>query len=147
MDYLTFNTRSNRVVIISSVITKIFFNPVQYRDGHISTCLIRTLVIYLCYAYCACASYIFVIVTRYLFICASYLLLSFIYSVHCSIINSFVVRFHSSSTLLLHSLFIVWKEKVQFWSWTVIRYFNPITCSILSYESINIIKQNPPTLS
>ncbi len=37
----------------------------QYRDGHISTCLIKTLVIYLCCGYCACASYLFIIVTRY----------------------------------------------------------------------------------
>jgi hypothetical protein len=28
MGYLTINTQSNRVVIISSVITRIFFNPV-----------------------------------------------------------------------------------------------------------------------
>jgi hypothetical protein len=41
---------------------------VQYRDVHISTCLIKTLVIHL---YCARASYLFVIVTRYLFIFAS----------------------------------------------------------------------------
>jgi hypothetical protein len=38
MGYLTINTRSNRVVIISSVITRIFFNSVQCLDGHISTC-------------------------------------------------------------------------------------------------------------
>ncbi len=37
MGYLTINTRSNRVVIISSVITRILFNSVQCRDGHIST--------------------------------------------------------------------------------------------------------------
>ncbi len=38
MGYLTINTRSNRVVIISSVITRIYFNSVQCLDGHISTC-------------------------------------------------------------------------------------------------------------
>jgi hypothetical protein len=38
MGYLTINTQSNRVVIISSVITRIFFNPVQCLGGHISTC-------------------------------------------------------------------------------------------------------------
>ncbi len=38
MGYLTINTRSNRVVMISSVITRIFFNSVQCLGGHISTC-------------------------------------------------------------------------------------------------------------
>ncbi len=38
MGYLTINTQSNRVVIISSVITRIFLNSVQCLDGHISTC-------------------------------------------------------------------------------------------------------------
>ncbi len=37
MGYLTINTRSDRVVIISPVITRIFFNSVQWLDGHIST--------------------------------------------------------------------------------------------------------------
>jgi hypothetical protein len=37
MGYLTINTWSDRVVIISPVITRIFFNSVQWRDGHIST--------------------------------------------------------------------------------------------------------------
>jgi hypothetical protein len=36
MRYLTFNTWSNRVLIISSIITKIFFNSVQCLNGHIS---------------------------------------------------------------------------------------------------------------
>jgi hypothetical protein len=37
MGYLTINTRSNRVEIISSVITRIFLSSVQCLDGHIST--------------------------------------------------------------------------------------------------------------
>ncbi len=37
MGYLTINSRSNRVVIISSITTRIFFNSVQCLDGHIST--------------------------------------------------------------------------------------------------------------
>jgi hypothetical protein len=37
MGYLTVNTRSNRVVIISSITARIFFNSVQCLDGHIST--------------------------------------------------------------------------------------------------------------
>jgi hypothetical protein len=52
---------------------------VQYRDGHISTYIIKTLVIYLCCAYCACASYIFIIATPYFLFVLRYLLLSFIY--------------------------------------------------------------------
>jgi Ca2+/Na+ antiporter len=57
MGYLTIYTRSNRVVIISSVITRIFFNSVQCLDGHLSTYSINTLVIYLCCALYSCASY------------------------------------------------------------------------------------------
>ncbi len=45
MGYLTANTRSSRVVIISSVITRIFFNSVQSRDGHISTYRLRKKVL------------------------------------------------------------------------------------------------------
>jgi hypothetical protein len=36
MGYLTINARSNRVVVISSVITRIFFNSVQCLDSHFS---------------------------------------------------------------------------------------------------------------
>jgi hypothetical protein len=54
---------------------------VQCRDCHISTCLIKTLMSYLCCAYCALCHlsihYLFVVVC-YLFICACYSLLSFI---------------------------------------------------------------------
>jgi hypothetical protein len=59
MGYLTINTRSNRVVIISSVITRIFFNPVQCLDGHISTCfnkdtrdLFMLCIMLMCQYYC-----------------------------------------------------------------------------------------------
>ncbi len=144
MGYLTFNTRSNRVAIISSVIDiltlcntwTVTFQPVS----------IKTLVIYLCCAYCACASYIFVIITRYLFICAHYSLLSFIYFVHCSTLYLFCGSISFSSIpLFYHSLFIVSKRKVQFWSWTVFRYFDPV--QVQHHESINIIQQTPPTLS
>ncbi len=44
-DECTFNTRANRVVIVSSVIIKIF-NPVQVLDGHISMFLNDTLVLF-----------------------------------------------------------------------------------------------------
>jgi hypothetical protein len=51
MGYLTIITRSNRVVIVSSVITRIFFiYSGQCLNGHISTFSIKTLVIYLCCA-------------------------------------------------------------------------------------------------
>jgi hypothetical protein len=36
--YLTINTRSNRVVFMCSLITRIFFNSVHCLGGHISTC-------------------------------------------------------------------------------------------------------------
>jgi hypothetical protein len=64
------NTRSNRVAIISSVIARIFFNPVQYRDGHIFNLFNKdTREVFILCIY-ACASYLFVIVIHYLFICA-----------------------------------------------------------------------------
>ncbi len=56
-------------------------------------------MIYLCCAYCACASYIFIIITRYLFLCAHYLLLSFIYFVHCSTL--FILLFDFISSIFL----------------------------------------------
>jgi hypothetical protein len=47
IQFHTFNTGANRVVIVCSVITKIF-NPMQVLDGHISTFLNDTRVLILC---------------------------------------------------------------------------------------------------
>ncbi len=58
MGCLTINTQANRVVIISTVITRIFFNSVQCLDSHISTCFNKDTLIYLFCAQCSCASYI-----------------------------------------------------------------------------------------
>ncbi len=116
MGYLTINIWSKRVVIISSVITKIF-NPVQYQCGHISTYFNKD-TRELQYLYCACCalcqlsihnrSSLFLIVYRYsLFI---YLCSLFIIVVHLFFplfdFYSFCFRFCSFSILLL-SLFVV----------------------------------------
>jgi hypothetical protein len=67
--YLTINTQLNRVVIISSVITKIFFNSVQCLDGHISTCfnkdtldLFMLCIMLMCQLYCV----VFYIVVQFI---------------------------------------------------------------------------------
>jgi hypothetical protein len=69
MGYLTINTQSNRVVIISSVITRIFFNSVQCLDGHILTCfnkdtrdLFMLCIVLMCQLYCV----LFIIVVRFI---------------------------------------------------------------------------------
>jgi hypothetical protein len=95
---------------------------VQFRDGHISTCLIKTLVIYLCCAYCACASYNSLsLLVIYLFV-LRYSLLSFIYFVYCStFIFCFVVRFFFIDSLVRCSL---QKEKKC--------HFDPELCSGIS---------------
>jgi hypothetical protein len=115
MGYLTIYTRSNRVVIISSVITRIVFYSVQCLDGRISTYSIKTLVIYLCCALYSCASYsvhYFIIVARYYYCC------SFILFV-VRLFRSFFVQLLLSfdSLLFIYSLFIVhWSE----WAITII---------------------------
>jgi hypothetical protein len=67
----------------------------QYRDGHISTCI---------YIVHVPVVYSLLLLVIYLFV-LRYLLLLFIYFVHCSTIIRFVVRFPFPSILLL--LFIV----------------------------------------
>jgi hypothetical protein len=114
MGYLTINTRSNRVVIISSVITRIFFNSVQSLDGYISTCfnkdthdLFMLCIMLVCQLYC---------VDLLLFFNLFYCCLTFIQ--FCS---SFVRLLFSFDSFASHcSLF---KEKIQFWSWIVFQVF------------------------
>jgi hypothetical protein len=103
MGYLTINTRSNRVVIISSVITRIFFNSVQCMDGHISTyfnkgsrdlfmlytmlaCQLYRVVFYYC-----CSIYFIVVQFSFEFLfvfCSTFVFIQFfaflLFIVHCS---------------------------------------------------------------
>ncbi len=116
----------------------------QYWDGHILTCLIKTLVIYLYCAYYACASYLFV----WLFVIfASYSLLSFIYFVRCLTIHSFccLISFLINSLLFRCSLFKRGKTNSDPELYSGISI--PSTVQHHQYESINIIQQTPPTLS
>ncbi len=119
----------------------------QYRDGHISTCLIKTLVIYFC-AYCACASYIFIIITHFFI----YLYSLFVIVVHlfCSLFDSFcfVVRFHFINSFVLPFVVHCFKEKSSILILNCVQVFRScIPVQHHLYESINIIQQTPPTLS
>ncbi len=129
----------------------------QCRDGHISTCLIKTLVNYLCCAYCALCQlsirYLFIVV-HYLFICAHYSLLSFIYFVHCSTFHpcccSILSFFDSFTFIILCALFK--REKIQFNSDPGLcsRYFDPVQVNLHTTSSMWVNKhhkQTAPTLS
>ncbi len=80
-----------------------YFNSEQYRDSHISTCLIKTHVIYLYCVYGHCASY------GYLLFVYRYSLFIYLCSLSIVIINLFhaLFDFHSSccSTFVLLRLF------------------------------------------
>jgi hypothetical protein len=136
-------------LIISSVITSQgYFNSVLYWDSHISTCSIKTLVIYLHILCISCLCQLIVFVIYY---CCS----SFIIVVHlfCSLFNSnlFFVR------LLFHcSLFK--RKRFNSDPGLYSRYFDPIIPADQQFtvvqeyhhhicKSINIIHQTAPTLS
>jgi hypothetical protein len=123
------------------------FNPVQYRDAHISTCFNKdTCDLFMLCILSSCQLFII--------ICAHYSLLSFIHFVHCStlslfccsilfFINSFVLPFvvhyfeEKSAILILNCVQIFWSR--------CSRLSNLQT--IINTDSINIIQQTPPTLS
>jgi hypothetical protein len=96
MGYFTVSTRSNRVVIISSVITRISFNSMQFLDGHISTYfnndsreLLMLCIILMCQLYR---------VDLIIVVCLFYSLFDFC-SFYCSIFVSF------DSFAFIYSLF------------------------------------------
>jgi hypothetical protein len=111
MGYLTFNTRSNRVVIIifrnhKDILTLCNTGTVTFQPASI-----KILVNYLFYAYCLCASYI-----RYHYLLFIYSCLLFVIVIHlfCSLFDFFhiVVRFNFSWILLLLSFIVhCFKEK------------------------------------
>jgi hypothetical protein len=124
---------------------------VQYRDSHISTYSIKTLVIYLYCAYCAlCQLIVFVIY----YCCSLFIVVIYLFSL--------LLDSHLLFVRLLINCFLFKREKIQFWSWTVFHVFRSrsstrCTCSTLvpaeqEYrqhlcKSINIIHQTAPTLS
>jgi hypothetical protein len=129
MDYLNFNTRSNRVVIISSIIKRIFLTLCNTGTVTFQPVSIKTLVIYIYVHMCSCQ------------LVPIYTLLSFIYFVHCSTIYSFVFISHQFFVLLF-------KRKRTI---LILNLFSgisiPLTVHHHQYESLNIIQQTPPTLS
>jgi hypothetical protein len=150
MGYLTFNTRLNRVVIISSQ-SQGYFNSVQYQDSHISTYSIKTLVIYL---YCAYYALCQLSYSLFIYFC---LLLIVVVNLFCSLLD-----FNLFFVFTFVSLFKFKREKIQFWSWIVFQVFRSCSsthcmCSTTvpaeqEYyhhlcKSINIIHQTAPTLS
>jgi hypothetical protein len=116
--------------------------------------LLKTIVNYLCCAYCALCQLLFVIhYLLFIYLCSLFLL-SFIYFVHCSTFPStflFELFFFDSFVfIILCALFK--REKIQFNSDPGLcsRYFNPIVPVQVHHhlcKSINIIQQTAPTLS
>ncbi len=143
MQYLTINTRSNRVVINSSVITRIFFISVQCLDSHISTCFNKDTRDFFYVVHNA----------RVPVISCSILLLLF--NFHLSFVRllfDFVfIRFFAFNCFLAHcSLFKrkLFNSNPGLYS----RYFNHTVPLYRKYhhhlcKSINIIHQTAPTLS
>jgi hypothetical protein len=149
MGYLTINTRSNGVVIISSVITRIFQLCAMLGRSHLNFFNKDT--------------YAFLILCK-IFMCqliVHYLLLLFIIYRCCSFIL-FIVRlfrlslfnFCSHSILLLSftHCFVVQKKRFNSDPGLYSRYFDPAVPVVQEYphhlcKSINIIHQTAPTLS
>ncbi len=106
----------------------------QYRDGNISTCLIKTLVNYLCCACCALCqlsySLFFYRYSLFIYLCSLFIIV-FIH-LFCSCSFSFI----HCSIFVLCSLFK--RENIQFWSWTVFQVFQSC-CSCSSKPAYNII--------
>jgi hypothetical protein len=88
---LTINTRANRVVIVSSVITRIFLTLCNIGWSHfISTCLIMLCITLVCqlYYYCCCSTYFVVVRLIYssLFIFCSTLFIRLFCSIQLSLL-------------------------------------------------------------
>jgi hypothetical protein len=133
MGYLTFNTRSNGVVIISSVATKIFLSMCNTGTVTFQPISIKTIVNYFFCAYCVCASYI-----RYHYLLFIYLCLLFVIVVHlfCSLFDSCLFYF------LISFVVHCFKEKSSILILNCVQVFRS-RCSSTPhylYESINIIQ-------
>ncbi len=142
--YLTINTRSNRVVIISSVITRIFLTLCNARRSHFNKDtrdLFMLCIMLVCQLYRVLFDYCwfdYFSVVRFSFVfCSTFVFIQFF----CSI------RFHCS---------LFTRKNMQFWSWFVFQVFRSCSSSMWSThncatssssKSINIIHQTAPSLS
>ncbi len=81
MGYLTINTQSNRVVIISSIITWIFLNSVHSQDGHISTYLSKR---HSWFIYVVYSAHVLVILCSIYYCCSIILFIVWLRSSFCS---------------------------------------------------------------
>jgi uncharacterized membrane protein len=144
LDYLTFNTRSNRVAIISSVITKIFLTLCNTETVTFQPVSIKTLMIYI-YIYCAYVLVPVICYSLFIYLCSLFIICCSFIFVHCSTIYFIIVYFHFSSILC----FICWlKEKRTILILNLCSGISiPLPANHHQYESINIIQQTPPTLS
>jgi hypothetical protein len=145
MGYLTINTWSNRVVIISSVITRIFLTLCNAWTVTFQTISIKTLVIYLCVhsTHVPVISYRFIIVV-FLF---------------CSVFDflfTFCLTLFPLNSFAFSSFIALFKEKrFNYDPGLYSRYFDPVQVPVVREvpvhhhlcSSINIIHQAAPTLS
>ncbi len=113
----------------------------QYRDGHISTCFIKTLVIYsYCAYYALCQLSNSLFFYRYLLFIYLCSLLIIVFHLFCSCLSSFIFFLNFSS------LFVVQKKKINSDPGLYSRYLDPTYHHHLC-KSINIIQKTAPTLS
>ncbi len=138
---LTIYTWANRVVIVSSVITRIFFNPMQVLDSHISTFFNKdTRDLFMLCIMLMCQLH------RVLFYnCCSIILLLFDFH---SLLFIFCLTFVFYSILLLFIVhcFLFMRKLFNSDPGLYSRYFDPIIHHHIS-KSINIIHQTVTSLS
>ncbi len=123
MRYLTVNTRSNRVAIISSVITRIFFNSVQFWMVTFQPISIKTLVIYLF----LCKVFMCQLNHVVFYYCCSIILLLF------NFIQFFSIQFHCLKKWFMRKIF---NSDPGLYS----RYFDPIVHEVPVHH--NLCKSN-----
>ncbi len=108
-------------------------HSVQYRDGHISTCSIKTLVIYLYCAYCALCQFLYSLFIN----CCSLLII--VVHLFCSLLDS-----HLFFVQLLFHCSLFKRKRLNSDPRLYSRYFDPAYHHHLC-KSINIIHQTAPT--
>ncbi len=146
MGYFTINIRSNRVVIISSVITRIFLTLCNAWTATFQPVSIKTLMIYLCVH----SAHVPVISCSIYFCCLIYFIVVRLLFEFCS---SLVRLFFSFNSFVFHcSLFIVQRKKNSILILDCIPSISiPLYVKylfIIIYASqMNMIHQTAPTLS
>jgi hypothetical protein len=131
---LTINTQSNRVVIVSSIITRISLTLCKYWTVTFQPISIKTLMIYLFCEQCLSANYY----------CVLLLLLFYLLFIFVRLLFSVFIQLFC---LYKISLFTVHRKNIQFWSWIVFQVFRSRNCATSSSESINIIHHTAPSWS